>query len=86
MTEVYGMSGIKAADLTNATLQCRRQAWDILKVFKELLPGFENAYIEQTAPVIGVRETRRIRALYFKRKMFCPVETLRTELPELPVP
>ena len=64
MTEVYGMSGIKAADLTNATLQCRRQAWDILKVFKELLPGFENAYIEQTAPVIGVRETRRIKGLY----------------------
>ncbi|HBN85592.1 MAG TPA: hypothetical protein DDZ89_17315 [Clostridiales bacterium] len=64
MTEVYGMSGLLASDLTKATLQCRKQAWDILNVFKKFLPGFENAYIEQTAPVIGVRETRRMKGVY----------------------
>lgn len=64
MTEVYGMSGLIAEDLTKATLQCREQAWNILSIFKEQLPGFENAYIEQTAPFIGVRETRRMKGVY----------------------
>lgn len=64
MTEVYGMSGLRASDLTKATIQCRKQAWDILDAFKKHLPGFENAYIEQTASTIGVRETRRIKGVY----------------------
>lgn len=64
MTEVHGMDGLKAADLTKATIQCRKQAWEILKIFKENIPGFENAYIEQTASTLGVRETRRIKGMY----------------------
>ena len=64
MTEVYGMDGLKAADLTKATIQCRKQAWDILEIFKKHIPGFQNSYIEQTAQSIGVRETRRIKGVY----------------------
>ena len=64
MTEVEGLDGLSAPQLTRATVECRRQAWRILEVFRAHVPGFENAYIEQTAPAIGVRETRHIRGLY----------------------
>ena len=69
MTEVEGFDGLKADDLTKATIECRKQAWGIIKSFREYMPGFENAYIEQTAPALGVRETRRIIGRYiFKRR------------------
>lgn len=64
MTEVEGLNGLDVEDLTAATIDCRRQAWQILDVFRAHVPGFEHAYVEQTAPALGVRETRRIRGLY----------------------
>jgi hypothetical protein len=60
MSEVAGMDGLDPVDLTTAVVECRKQCWDIFEVFKRYIPGFENSYIEQTAPAIGVRETRRI--------------------------
>lgn len=64
MSEVAGMDGLNPYDLTAATIECRKQCWDIFEVFKKYMPGFEKAYIEQTAPAIGVRETRRIIGQY----------------------
>jgi hypothetical protein len=64
MTEVEGCDALSPESLTGATIECREQAWRILQVFNEKVPGFENAYIEQTAPALGVRETRRIKGLY----------------------
>ena len=63
-TEVEGRDGLDPDDMTAATITCRRQAWQVLDVFKKHVSGFEQAYIEQTAPALGVRETRRIRGLY----------------------
>jgi hypothetical protein len=64
MTEVENFDPLNPADVTRATIECRRQAWDMIQVFRAHVPGFENAYIEQTAPLLGVRESRRIRGLY----------------------
>ncbi len=64
VTEVEGLNGLDPWALTEATIECRRQAWQTLEVFQAHVAGFENAYIEQTAPALGVRETRRIIGRY----------------------
>lgn len=64
VTEVEGVDALSAEGLTYATVECRRQAWEVLGIMQERVPGFENAYIETTASALGVRETRRIRGLY----------------------
>ncbi|MFA6293135.1 MAG: FAD-dependent oxidoreductase [Victivallales bacterium] len=64
VTEVEGLNGLDPWALTEATIECRRQAWQTLEVLQTHVAGFERAYIEQTAPALGVRETRRIRGRY----------------------
>jgi hypothetical protein len=61
VTEVEGLNPLHPRDLTDATVVCRQQAWQILDILRKHVPGFENAYIAQTAPALGVRESRRIR-------------------------
>ncbi|NLF82813.1 MAG: FAD-dependent oxidoreductase [Candidatus Gastranaerophilales bacterium] len=50
--------------LTDAELETRRRALELVNVFKEKIPGFENGYIIDTAAQIGVRDSRRIKGLY----------------------
>lgn len=64
VTEVEGADGLNPLDLTRATIECRRQAWQILDIFRTHVPGFDSAYMAQTAPALGVRETRRIIGSY----------------------
>lgn len=59
-THIGGVSGTNSWDLTKAEIECHRQAMALMKFFKKYVPGFENSYLLQTAPQIGVRETRRI--------------------------
>ncbi len=68
VTELEGLSGLNPWDLTQCTIECRKQAWRILEVMQKHMPGFENAYISQTAPALGVRESRRIRGRYILTK------------------
>lgn len=58
------VNGLDAADLTKAEIAARRQSWAYLETFRRYLPGFENSYIVQTGPKIGIRETRRIVGQY----------------------
>jgi hypothetical protein len=58
------VSGIDAAQLTYGEVEGRRQCWDVFQFIKEVTPGFENAYIVEIAPQIGIRETRRIAGDY----------------------
>lgn len=64
MTEVEGLQAGDPEDLTRATLECRSQAWRILDLFRHHIPGFEHAYMAQTASALGVRESRHVRGLY----------------------
>jgi hypothetical protein len=62
-TQINGLFGTKIEDLTDAELQCRRQAFQIVDFMRKHLPGYENIYVSHMPSVIGVRETRRICGL-----------------------
>lgn len=51
-------------DLTRAEIIGRRQIQQIIKTFRESIPGFEEGYLIDTAPQLGVRDSRRIKGLY----------------------
>ncbi|MGI5819164.1 MAG: FAD-dependent oxidoreductase [Armatimonadota bacterium] len=64
VTEVEDHDALDVEDLTAATVECRRQAWRVMEILRAEVPGFEDAYIAQTAPALGVRESRHVRGLY----------------------
>ena len=53
-----------AAQLSAAEVQGRRQIVDFMDFLRGFAPGFEQAYLLEIAPQVGVRETRRIRGEY----------------------
>lgn len=61
MTNCTGIDGTNPADLTAATLVCRRQMDRIVVFLREFVPGFEQCYLISSASLIGVRETRHFR-------------------------
>jgi len=63
-TRVVKLSAIDAEDLTEAELEGREQAWELFRFLKDEVGGFEGSYMLQTAPQIGVRESRRIAGEY----------------------
>jgi hypothetical protein len=65
MTRVANPDGtpVDASDpvqLTRAELEGRRQAVACAELLVKRMPGFENAYLADIAPQLGVRETRKI--------------------------
>jgi FAD-dependent oxidoreductase family protein len=63
-TRIYNVDGTKAADITWAEIEGRRQLRDIVRACRALLPGFEHSFLIDTSAYLGVRETRRIRGRY----------------------
>ena len=63
MTNVIGIDGTKAEDLTKAEIACRKQIPEIIKFLREYAPGYENCYLISTASLIGVRETRHFKGV-----------------------
>jgi hypothetical protein len=59
-SRLQGVNGVNAADLSKAEVEGRRQVWELMAFFRKRLPGFEGAVLLDSAPQIGVRETRRI--------------------------
>ena len=53
-------NGLDADELTMGMVEGRKKVQEQLEILKNYFPGFENARLVQTAPVIGVRATRRI--------------------------
>jgi hypothetical protein len=58
------VDGTDVEQLTYGEVEGRRQVWEIFTFLREHLPGFENAYIVDLPPQIGIRETRRILGEY----------------------
>jgi hypothetical protein len=58
------INGANAEDLSFAELEGRKQVRQYFNFLKEMAPGFEKAYLLETAPQIGIRETRRILGDY----------------------
>lgn len=63
-TRLHRLDGTSAADLTRGEIEGREQVKELMAFFRKWLPGFENAYLLDTAAMIGVRETRRIAGEY----------------------
>ncbi len=51
-------------DLTAAEFKIRRDSYGIVEFYKKHVPGFENSFLRNTPPHIGVRETRQITGHY----------------------
>jgi hypothetical protein len=56
--------GFNADHLTEAVIQGRRRISRLFRFLKKKIPGFENSFIAMTAPMVGVRESRRIIGEY----------------------
>lgn len=63
-TRVPGVNVFSPTEFTAAVLECYRQIEGVARYLRERVPGFEQARIEQIAPVLGVRETRHILGDY----------------------
>lgn len=63
-TRLLGYDGADPTDLTAAEIAGRRQVMQLLAFFRKWLPGFERCTLLDTAPQVGVRETRRIVGEY----------------------
>jgi hypothetical protein len=68
MTQVAGedgraIDGTNAEELSRGEIVGRRQIADVFQ-FLKTVPGFEQSYIVDIAPQLGIRETRRIRGAY----------------------
>ncbi len=59
-TRVIKHDAVNPESMTQAEIEARRQAWEISHWLIDTVPGFENAYLQQTAPQLGVRESRRV--------------------------
>jgi hypothetical protein len=57
---VTGIRPTEIASLTHAATLGRERAHRILGFVRRTLPGCERAFVAQTAPLVGVRESRRI--------------------------
>lgn len=62
-TRVYA-NGVKAAELTRAEMEGRRNAHRMMDYYRRECPGFEKSWIMTTASTIGVRETRQLDGVY----------------------
>jgi hypothetical protein len=64
-TQFYGVDGTNVRDLTRAEIQGRQEIRKCVDVFrKHGGDDWKDAFLIETGPAIGVRETRRIRGRY----------------------
>jgi hypothetical protein len=61
--EGNAMNGVDARELSAAEVLGRRQIASVAGFLREV-PGFEQSYIVDIAPQVGIRETRRVRGAY----------------------
>ncbi|MCR4620928.1 MAG: FAD-dependent oxidoreductase [Clostridiales bacterium] len=61
---VYGVDPRSSESLTPAIMQARKQLMEYRRYFREYMPGCENAEIIFTAPMLGIRESRRVECDY----------------------
>lgn len=63
-SEGRATDGTDARALSAGELEGRRQITEFIKFLKQEIVGFENAYVLDIAPQVGIRETRRIVGEY----------------------
>jgi len=63
-TTHVGRKSTDIFEISQSVFQGVEQVELILKFSKKYIRGFENAYLEKIAPLLGVRESRRVKGLY----------------------
>ena len=63
MTRAAGDS-TDVGDMTRAELNVRRDIWELLRYLRANVPEFEDAYVQQTSPQVGPRESRQVVGPY----------------------
>jgi hypothetical protein len=63
-THVNNVDATRAEDLTRATVEARRQAYESIAVYRKYVPGMERCYMVSTPNTVGLRESRRIAGDY----------------------
>jgi len=58
------LNGTDARALSGGEIEGRQQVADFMDFLREEVPGFGNAYVVDTPPQLGIRETRRITGAY----------------------
>lgn len=64
VTRVLNVDITRAADLTRAEIEARRQVLEVVRYYRTYIPGFEKVRLLALAPSIGLRESRRIVGEY----------------------
>lgn len=59
-THINFVNPLSAEDLTRATVEGRKQAYETIDVYRKYVPGMENCYMVSTPNTVGLRESRRI--------------------------
>jgi len=63
-TRIINKNPLDPFELSKAEREARKQVSELVAFLKEHAPGFENCTLMQTAPQIGIRESRRIKGKY----------------------
>lgn len=64
MSRITKKSAVDPFDLTNAEVEGRKQAHQIVAFLRKYIPAFAQCHIVTTGPHIGIRESRKIDGLY----------------------
>ncbi len=60
----YDADGLNTRHLSKIEVESRKKIIEVLGFYKKNVPGFEDAFVLEFAPQIGIRETRRITGEY----------------------
>lgn len=63
-TRIIKKDATHVKDLTDAEFLAREQCYEMYLFMKNNIRGFENSYLQVTAPQTGIRESRRIEGIY----------------------
>ncbi|WP_088309564.1 FAD-dependent oxidoreductase [Novosphingobium sp. B 225] len=61
---IRGVDGTDPGQVSRATQEGRRRCHQLADFLRQSVPGFEQARMSDLGPTVGVRETRRLEALY----------------------
>jgi ribulose 1,5-bisphosphate synthetase/thiazole synthase len=64
LVHLAGVDGTNADDLTRGEIEGRQQAMQAIEALRQFMPGCEEATLRNFGMTIGVRDTRKIDALY----------------------
>lgn len=68
ISRTIGINGCLAADLNQAEVMQRLQMYDLYKAMRAHVPGFEQANLIATSPMVGIRESANIEGAYVLTK------------------